>query len=372
MTSSVRHVARALERAGVLGEFWTCQDTRGAHVSHSADPFAVARTLAVDFLEKTAAQIEALCHSLDLNVSARLETERFQGVYAFEDAAAASFRTAGERGLLRCYELPAGHWEAEFQICEEESAREPEWAATLNPRTQDQRAIARKEAELQQADLVVVASSFLMKTLDRNAAPQATIAALSPGTEWHTHPTIRNEPAARGKLRALFVGPLEQRKGLSYLFRACRELRGEVSLTVVSPPTAARCPALDRELGEVLWQPAPTPEALRAAMAAHDVLLAPSLFEGRDTVIPEALASGLPLIATPHTAAPDLISPNVEGFIVPVRSTDEIVHALERLRRDPALLAHMSANAQQRAQRNTWQRYESALAALVVTALGRR
>jgi glycosyltransferase involved in cell wall biosynthesis len=88
-------------------------------------------------------------------------------------------------------------------------------------------------------------------------------------------------------------------------------------------------------------------------------------------VILDALATGLPVIATPHTAAPDLIDHGVEGFIVPIRSTDEIVAKLEVLRREPERRAEMSASARRRAQRHTWEGYERALAASVATALSR-
>jgi glycosyltransferase involved in cell wall biosynthesis len=84
------------------------------------------------------------------------------------------------------------------------------------------------------------------------------------------------------------------------------------------------------------------------------------------------MAAGLPIIATPHTAAPDLLDHGVEGFIVPPRSTEEIVAKLDLLRREPDRLAEMSANARRRAQRHSWENYERALAASVATALTRR
>lgn len=374
--SSACHVARALKRAGVLGEFWTCRETLRRPPSRSSDALDAIHVAPASRAETPGVSSEVLCRSLDQDVSARLATDLFQGVYAFEGSAEASFRTAGDHGLLRCYDLPAGHWRAEQLAAEEEAAREPEWAPTLGLRPPDEHLTARKDAELAQADVVFVGSTFLLKTLDHAATPHATIATLNPGALRRslTLPRPALSPAARTreKLRALFVGPLNQHQGLSYLFRACRELQSEVSLTVVSPPPAASCSALDRELRDVQWQPTATTAGIRAAMSTHDVLLAPSLFDGFSTVIPEALASGLPVIATPHTAAPDLVADQVEGFIVSVRSAEEIVARLALLRREPDLLAQMSVNARRRAARQTWEDYESALAATVVTALSHR
>jgi len=66
-------------------------------------------------------------------------------------------------------------------------------------------------------------------------------------------------------------------------------------------------------------------------MAAHDVFVFPSLFEGFGLVLLEAMAMGLPVITTPHTAGPDLIREGMEGFIVPIRHSTAIAERLEQL-----------------------------------------
>jgi len=48
-----------------------------------------------------------------------------------------------------------------------------------------------------------------------------------------------------------------------------------------------------------------------------DVLVLPSYFEGFGAVLLEAMAAGLPIIATDSTAAPDLIANGVEGYVIP-------------------------------------------------------
>ena len=128
-------------------------------------------------------------------------------------------------------------------------------------------------------------------------------------------------------------------------------------------------PALDRELRDVRWIPTCTHAEVLAEMAAHDVFAFPSLFEGFGLVLLEAMAMGLPVITTAHTAAPDLIDEGVEGFIVPIRSSEAIVEKLELLIREPDRLAEMSASARRRAREHTWERYEQTLAAGISSAL---
>jgi glycosyltransferase involved in cell wall biosynthesis len=99
------------------------------------------------------------------------------------------------------------------------------------------------------------------------------------------------------------------------------------------------------------------------------VFVFPSLFEGYGLVLLEALAMGLPVITTPHTAGPDLIREGVEGFIVPIRDSAAIAAHLEFLHREPARRADMSHQARLRAREFSWSSYEETLAACVGQAL---
>ena len=122
------------------------------------------------------------------------------------------------------------------------------------------------------------------------------------------------------------------------------------------------CPPLDRELGRVRYIPSCSHREVLAEMASHDVFVFPSLFEGFGLVLLEAMAMGLPIITTPHTAGPDLITDGVEGFIVPIRSSAAIAEKLDELRRDPARRAAMSEQARVRARQFTWENYGRTLA----------
>lgn len=368
------HAAIALNRAGVLGEFWTCFNGRGSPRPIPITPASLCPSSTATSRAKRARSLQAASRSLDRIVSARLASAPVKGVCAYEDGADESFRTAGQHDMLRIYNPSAAHWKTERAICTEEAALEPEWAATLHwPRT-TARAMERRDSELHQADLVVVGSTFMLQTVERVSLLNGTVAVVPPGTPASATPA----PPAKlarvnpGKLRALFVGPLTQHRGLSYLFRAWRELRRAVDLTVIGDAPTVSCRALERELRDVRWRPACSPHEMRAELSAHDVLLSPAIFDGFDPVMLDALAAGLPIIATPHTAAPDLVDQGVEGFIVPVRSSHEIAAKLELLRRDPDRRSEMSDNARRRALRHSWEAYERTLAASIATALTRR
>jgi glycosyltransferase involved in cell wall biosynthesis len=90
----------------------------------------------------------------------------------------------------------------------------------------------------------------------------------------------------------------------------------------------------------------------------------PSLHEGFGLVLGEAMAQGLVVIATAHSAAPDLIDEGVDGFIIPIRSSDAIVEKLELLLREPARLREMKQTARRKAATHSWETYRYALVRL--------
>jgi len=80
--------------------------------------------------------------------------------------------------------------------------------------------------------------------------------------------------------------------------------------------------------------------------------------EGLSFVILEALAHGVPVIATEHTGAADVMADGQEGFIVPIRSPEAIARKVEFLYRRPDVLEEMSARALARARTQvTWEQY---------------
>src|SRR5208282_2570646 len=90
----------------------------------------------------------------------------------------------------------------------------------------------------------------------------------------------------------------------------------------------------------------------------------PSVEEGFARVITEAMAAGLPVIATHESGATTLVNDGVEGFIVPACQPGAVAAAMEKLGRDPALGERLGAAARRKgAEKNTWQDYGDRLLA---------
>jgi len=400
--ANVRHAALALWKAGLLGEFWTCLDYHGAgglgswlprgleaQLRRRGNPAALtpfirtrpgremgrllASRLGLTGLvrhETGWLSVDAVYRDLDRAAARRVDRGNFAGVYAYEDGAAATFQAAARRGLRRFYDQPIGHWRAARTLLTEEAELQPAWASTLIGNRDSAGKTARKDEELQLADVVFVASSFTQQTLRLAGEVRAPVVVIPYGAP--AVPAASPQAGPRktaGPLRALFVGGLSQRKGLSYLFEAARTLRGAVELTVIGAKPPVECPELDRALATVRWIPSCPHATILEEMRRHDVLVFPSLFEGFGLVLLEAMAMGLPIITTPHTAGPDLISEGVEGHLVPIRSAEAIAARLDGLRRDPVRRAEMGRRARRRAAAFTWDGYGQRLADEIRVAL---
>ena len=318
--------------------------------------------------ERGPLSIDAVYRSFDRHVAARMsQLAGLQAVYAYEDGALSTFQSAERLGLRRFYDLPIGYWRAARAIFEAERDLQPEWACTLTGLHDSAAKLARKDAELQFADLVVVPSQFVRSTLIAYEACSVPIAVVPFGAP---RPLPELPPfTSSGPLRVLFVGSLGQRKGLSYLLEAIQSLGIKVSLTMIGRPTSAQCQPLNAAIERHHWLGSLPHTQILEQMRQHDVLVLPSLFEGFALVIGEALSQGLPVIATANSGATEVIRDGVEGFIVTIRDSQAIAEQLQQLADNREQLAAMRQACLWRAAEMSWAGYEQSLVDVVGQAL---
>jgi glycosyltransferase involved in cell wall biosynthesis len=105
-------------------------------------------------------------------------------------------------------------------------------------------------------------------------------------------------------------------------------------------------------------------QELARLLADCTAFVLPSVEEGFALVILEAMAAGLPIIASYESGATTLVRDGVEGFIIHPRNPEQIADAMIRLAQDRALNQRLGEAARQRgAERNTWQDYGDRLLA---------
>ncbi len=219
---------------------------------------------------------------------------------------------------------------------------------------------ARLVAETRMASQWIVASSFTRRTLLENGIPADSIAVVPYGVDLQKFSPALGEQRQRNAnapLRLLFVGTINQRKGIKYLLEAMRLLGSRrVELTVCGRVVDDL--SLFRSFGpNVQVRPSVRADELLAAYRQADLFVFPSVAEGFGQVLLEALACGLPILSTTSTAAPDLVTDGVQGFVVDPRRPDLLAGRIEWALLHRAPLAEMRIAARQRAETFTWQRF---------------
>ncbi len=117
-------------------------------------------------------------------------------------------------------------------------------------------------------------------------------------------------------------------------------------LIVGEGPARAECQAMLNRAGASAraWLPgarADTPQLLRAM----DLFVLPSLVEDRSNAILEAMASGLPVVATEVGGAAELVHPGFTGILVPPTSAELLAAAISDYCRIPEMAARHGARA---------------------------
>lgn len=172
-----------------------------------------------------------------------------------------------------------------------------------------------------------------------------------------------DESLARLKVRTpyvLFVGTLEPRKNLVRLVRAYRRVAaiGLPHALVLAGPLGWNHDALMREIalrgpGEILLTGAVTDDELDALYRSADVLAYPSLYEGFGLPVLEAMARGVPTIASTTSSLPETAGEAAIG--VNPRSVREIAMAIERVLTEEDLADKLSLRGRHQAERFSWE-----------------
>jgi glycosyltransferase involved in cell wall biosynthesis len=109
--------------------------------------------------------------------------------------------------------------------------------------------------------------------------------------------------------------------------------------------------ALRRQLGldQTVLLTGYRPDAVRV-LAASDLFVLASRFEGLPVALMEALALGLPVVATSVGGIPEVVTDRVHGLLVPPGRPDLLADAIGELVADPPRRAVMAAAASKRAE----------------------
>ena len=230
--------------------------------------------------------------------------------------------------------------------------------------------------ELEQADIILCPSEFVRDTMLQNGLPQSKCVTLPFGVDKRRFISSAQHP---DQPVFVFLGHVGLRKGCQYLFPAFQQVKAlfpQARLICVGGIEPEFKPLAERWQGVAEFR-GWIPEAeIASVLSTATALVMPSVEEGQARVLNEALAAGLPVVATYESGATSLISDGVEGIIVPSRSVPMLRDALLSLSQTPQRAIEMGKAALSRAAgADSWQAYGDRLIAIYeerLAAIGRR
>ncbi|MDP6272865.1 MAG: glycosyltransferase family 4 protein [Dehalococcoidia bacterium] len=164
-----------------------------------------------------------------------------------------------------------------------------------------------------------------------------------------------------GRINLLFVGRMEQRKGLRYLLSAYADLKWdfpELRLTVVGPgePDADSQRVMgERNLNDVVFAGRVSDEMLPAYYQSADIFCSPATgSESFGIVLLEAMAAGVSIVASDIAGYRDVIDHGADGLLAQPNDPTALAGALRTLIEDPARRAQMGAAGRLKAHGYRW------------------
>lgn len=256
-----------------------------------------------------------------------------------------SLRHSKARGAVTVLEHPMVHVDTWTKLVEKEYA---DWGATHGAYSRIPPLLARRmKREYETADYITVLSDFARQSFVSAGTPANRVLQTPLGVNQE-----RFKPAQRRDdiFRVLYVGRIELLKGIQYLLKAFQDANlPNAELCLVGPVMPEMKPVLERFTSpSIRITGAVSREDLVEIYQQGDVFVFPTTNDAFGLVLIEAMASGLPIIATPNSVAPEAIDHGVEGYLVPIRSPEAIREQLCYLQAHPEVRAEMGRAARAR------------------------
>ncbi len=209
---------------------------------------------------------------------------------------------------------------------------------------------------LSRADRVIALSNGWRRRL-HDMAPKARLCVIENAIECPAPTTVSRRP---GPFRFVLLARMDEWKGIDDLLSACATLAAdsvEFELVLAGPGgTAGDAVSLEAKIegmglaGIVRYVGSVHGREKDDLLTNSDAYVLASWSEGLPISLLEAIAYGLPVVATRVGAVPEVITEGREGLLVPAKQPDDLARAMRTMIDDPSCRATMSDAARRLAK----------------------
>jgi alpha-maltose-1-phosphate synthase len=282
-------------------------------------------------------------------------------VHAYEDCSLWQFIEAKRLGKACIYDMPTCYYQEWERARVELYRKYSDWVPSQVSPVFHHLRLEQKRQEMTLADLTFVASRYVEETI-REFYPYKDIARIPYGIDaefWAPGPIKQPEP-----LRFIYAGNVTVRKGIPLLIEAWSKAGlCDAELAIVGSWGLADSKRRSLPRG-IRWLPPCSSRALRDRYRESHVFVFPSYSDGFGLALLEAMACGLPAIASEASIGPEIIKAGC-GFTSPPGNLDRLVELLRWFDRHREQLPIMGRQARVQATGCTWSNYRSLLTGAV-------
>lgn len=278
----------------------------------------------------------------------------------FVGCSSASLRTlhaAKNKGMKTILERGSSHILHQTQILKEEYER-----FGVKARLTDPRIIEKELKEYQEADYISIPSLFVKKTFLDKGAPESKLIHVPYGVDLAE---FRQAAHPDGVFRVVYAGGMTLQKGVHYLLQAFAEMKlRNAELLLLGEKSDEIEPFFKKYAGSFRWVGRVPQRELASHYNRSSVFVLNSIQDGFGMVMLQAMACGLPVVASENTGGPDVIQEGIEGFIIPIRNAEKLKEKLAYLYENPEIRERMGLAARARAAQGfSWSDYGNKMVA---------
>lgn len=212
--------------------------------------------------------------------------------------------------------------------------------------------------EIHLADHIICASGVTAKSLLNERVSKDHIKVIPYGVDTSFYPYKKREIRENGSVfKVVFIGSLNQRKGITYLLEALDGLPN-IELHIIGRGIFDMDLISKYRVKVSIHKNIPHDEMISILQNSHCFVL-PSLVEGFGQVILEAMATGIPVIASENTIAADIIIDGENGFLIPIRNHAAIREKIQMLINHPEMVQKIGDAGFQTSEKLNWKTFRA-------------
>jgi glycosyltransferase involved in cell wall biosynthesis len=224
---------------------------------------------------------------------------------------------------------------------------------------------------LRRTDALIATSRALSEEAARLVDPPVHPTVIYKGVDFSVFSQDGDQKTLRNRLGLpisktliVFVGRVERDKGIGELFEAFLKVHTQhprVRLLIVGNGSylgAVKNRAIEASIADSVFMPdRVSPSEVALYLQASDLFVLPSYGEGMPNALLEAMACGLPSIASAVGGIPEVVEDGVSGILVPIRDREALEVSIRRVLSSPDLAARLGSEAARSIRaRFSWQK----------------